>query len=57
MVTVYLDGLPIRGARATRLRIELRMTSETKAELKVTDLGFGEFFAPSGFAWEHTFYV
>lgn len=57
MVTVYLDGLPLRGLRATRLKIEIRMTSETKAELKVTDLGFGEFFQPSGYAWEHTFYV
>ncbi len=57
MVTVYLDGLPIRGARATRLKVELRMTSETRAEMRVTDMGFGEFFPPSGFAWEHTFYV
>ena len=57
MVTVYLDGLPLRGHRATRLKLELRMTSETRAEMKVTDLGFGEFFPPSGYAWEHTFYV
>ena len=52
MVTVYLDGLPVRGNRATRLRVELRMTSETKAELKVTDLGFGEFFPSTGKKWQ-----
>lgn len=47
----YLDGCPKRPPRATRIHMEVRMLSETRLYVKVTDLGFGEFFPASGMEW------
>ncbi len=54
---ISLEGLPVRGEHATRIHLEIRMVSESRAFVRVTDLGFGEFFPPSGMVWEHEFYV
>lgn len=48
---IYLTGLPVRPARATRIHLELRMMSEKRLFIKITDLGFGEFFPASGLDW------
>jgi len=50
-IPIYLRGLPVRPPRATRIHIEIRMLSETRLAVNVTDLGFGEFFAASGMQW------
>lgn len=46
--SVYLDGLPQRPDKATRVKIELKMKSEKLVSIIITDLGFGEFFPPTG---------
>lgn len=46
--SVYLDGLPKRPAKATRVKLELKMKSDKILEIIITDLGFGEFFPPTG---------
>lgn len=48
---IYLTGLPVRPARATRIHLELRMMSEKRLFIKITDLGFGEFYPASGLDW------
>ena len=49
---IYLNGLPSRPRRATRLRLEATFESDVKMHVKVFDLGFGEFYASSGKIWE-----
>ena len=48
---MYLTGIPVREAKATRVHIELKMLSERKMMVTVTDMGFGEFYPPSGMVW------
>lgn len=49
---VKLSGLPARPNRATRLRINASFESDVKMHVKVSDLGFGEFYISSGKVWE-----
>ncbi len=49
---IYLNGLPTRPRRATRLRLEASFESDVKMHVKVMDLGFGEFYTSSGKIWE-----
>lgn len=49
---IYLTGMPSRPAKATRVHLEMRMRSEKKLYIKVTDKGFGEFFPATGEEWE-----
>ena len=49
---ISLAGLPIRPERATRLRLEATFESDVKMHIKITDLGFGEFYISSGKVWE-----
>ena len=56
-VPMYLQGLPRRKRRSTRIHLKLSMLSETKVNVVVTDLGFGEIFAPSGLEWESSFTI
>lgn len=51
-VPMYLTGMPVRPPKATRIHMEMKMISERKLLVCVTDLGFGEFFAPSGQQWK-----
>lgn len=48
---VTLDGLPERPPRTTRLLIRMRMLSDKKAKISVTDMGFGTLFPASGKKW------
>ena len=49
---IDLTGLPARPERASRLRLEADFKSDTLMHVKITDLGFGEFFTSSGRTWE-----
>ena len=49
---IKLSGLPNRPNRATRLRFEADFESDVKMKVKISDLGFGEFFVSSGKVWE-----
>ena len=49
---IVLSGLPNRPSRATRLRLEATFESDVKMHVKISDLGFGEFFISSGKVWE-----
>lgn len=53
-IKMVLDGIPQRPENASRIRLRMHFTDETNMVLTVTDLGFGEFFAPSGFSQEET---
>ena len=54
-VSMFLKGIPERKRRSTRVLLELRMLSESRIQAVVTDMGFGEFFEPSGMQWEMEF--
>lgn len=49
---IKLSGLPNRPPRATRLRLEATFESDVKMHVKISDLGFGEFYISSGKVWE-----
>jgi len=49
---ISLTGLPKRPGRATRLRLEASFESDIKMHVKISDLGFGEFYMSSGKVWE-----
>lgn len=51
-VKMVLEGLPERPANASRIHLHMQFQDEEHMCLEVTDLGFGEFFAPSGFRQE-----
>ncbi|MDE6901233.1 MAG: hypothetical protein K2P22_00625 [Lachnospiraceae bacterium] len=46
------DGVPF-----TRYHMEMKLAAPDKVLVKVTDLGFGEFFAPGGRVWEESFQI
>ena len=48
---MYLTGIPTRAAKATRVLINIKMASERKMVVTVTDMGFGQFYPPSGLTW------
>lgn len=52
---VTLEGLPAREGAASRLYMELKMTSESRIELTVEDLGFGEIYPPGNQSWTEGF--
>lgn len=45
---IFMEGLPRREKKATRVKIEMKMVSEKILSVIITDLGFGEFFPPTG---------
>ena len=45
------------GAPFTRYHMEMKLAAPDKVLVKVTDLGFGEFFAPGGRVWEESFQI
>lgn len=68
-VITPLDGknreikeIPLKNVRTgdapyTRYRLEVSMCAADTVQIKVTDLGFGEFFPASGQVWEERFQV
>lgn len=51
-VTVELNGIPDRPPRASRVRLAIEFNSETSMILRVSDLGFGEFYPATDKTWE-----
>lgn len=47
-VEIVLDGLPQRPKKMTRLKILATMSDSYTLILTITDMGFGEFYPPSG---------
>jgi len=56
-VSVYLRNCPVRPPRATRVHLEMKMLSERRLYVCITDLGFGEFYPASGMQWTQEFVV
>lgn len=54
---VTLEGLPVRKNAASRLRLDIKMTSENTIFLEIEDLGFGELFPSSHQTWKESFEV
>ena len=48
-----LSDLPQRPSRATRLRITAKPLSDSRVQIQIKDLGFGEIFRSSDKVWEH----
>ncbi|MCR5278485.1 MAG: hypothetical protein K6E19_03500 [Lachnospiraceae bacterium] len=48
---ITLSDLPKRPPKTTRLHISVRMQSESRMEVKIKDLGFGEMFPSSKLEW------
>lgn len=48
-----LSDLPDRPDKTTRLRIVAKPLSDTKVQMQIKDLGFGELFKSSGKSWEY----
>lgn len=48
-----LSDLPERPNKTTRLRIVAKPLSDTKIQIQIRDLGFGEFFKSSDKIWEY----
>lgn len=54
---ITLDGLQPRSGAASRVYMEIRMSSENKIEIEIEDLGFGEIFPATGLRWIESFEV
>lgn len=50
--SITLKGLPQRPGRTTRLQLQAKFIAANRCKVTIRDLGFGEFFAPSGLVWE-----
>lgn len=57
LMEIPLNNASASGAPYTRYRMEVSMSASDTVQIKVTDLGFGEFFAASGQVWEESFRV
>lgn len=54
---VTLEGLPLRKGAASRLRLDLKMTSENTILLEIEDLGFGDIYVTGHQKWTESFEV
>ncbi|MBP3475311.1 MAG: hypothetical protein J6K48_03200 [Lachnospiraceae bacterium] len=54
---IPLKNAGVSGVSYTRYRMEVSMCAPDTVQIKVTDLGFGEFFPASGQVWEERFQV
>ncbi|MCI5613787.1 MAG: DUF5716 family protein [Agathobacter sp.] len=52
--TIELTDLPKRPERTSRIHIEAKPVSDTKVEITMQDLGFGELFRSSDKIWKYT---
>ena len=50
---VELSDLPKRPKKTTRIRITAKPLSDTKVQIKMKDMGFGELFLSSDKSWEY----
>lgn len=51
LAEITLTDLPKRPPKTTRLQINVRMQSESRMEVRIKDLGFGEMFPSSNLEW------
>ncbi len=51
VVDITLGDLPKRPPKTTRLSITVKMQSESKMEVRIKDLGFGELFPAANLEW------
>lgn len=56
-INMILEGLPERPDWASRLKVQTQMISRNQLRMKVTDMGFGEFFPSSEAEWEKLFEI
>ena len=56
-VKFNLTSFPDRPSRTTRLSISLSYLNESKCEVVVEDLGFGEFYRATGMIVKETFVI
>lgn len=54
---LQLTDLPERPDGASRILVEMYFAGPRQCEVKVTDLGFGEFFPSSDLFWRETFWL
>ncbi|MCM1263724.1 MAG: DUF5716 family protein [Butyrivibrio sp.] len=54
---LVLEDAPIREGAFSRFKMEIKMVSARKVEVKITDLGFGELFPVGGKTWKKQFDV
>ena len=52
IVTLPLEGIPDRTGYTIRLLMELVFEKQDECRVSVRDVGFGEFYPPSGFETE-----
>ncbi|MDR2889009.1 MAG: DUF5716 family protein [Lachnospiraceae bacterium] len=52
---VFLEGMPERAPRTTRLAMQFRMTAADRVQVVATDKGFGDFYPASGKEWVREF--
>lgn len=50
--SIFLDGLPERPRRCTRLGVQVAFTAAAVCRVKVWDLGFGEMYPATDLVWE-----
>lgn len=53
VVKLELSDLPERPEKTTRLRITAKPLSDSRVQIQIKDLGFGELFQSSGKVWEY----
>ncbi len=51
VVDITLFDLPKRPQKATRIHVNIEMIAESKMQVKIKDLGFGELFPASDIEW------
>jgi hypothetical protein len=56
-VRIDLSSFPDRPNKTTRIAISLAYLNETKCEVVVVDLGFGEFYKGTGIIVKETFAI
>lgn len=57
MVDITLGDIPKRPPKTTRLRVSVKMQSETKMLVNIKDLGFGEIFPAASIEWNEVISV
>lgn len=55
--SIVLKGLEPRQGRTLRLWLHARYIAQNRCKVTIRDLGFGEFYPPSGKVWESTLEV
>ena len=50
--SIVLKGLPERKDRTVRLWLQAKYVAQNRCKITIRDLGFGEFYPPSGRVWE-----